>query len=126
MLFRSPALATDLIGGFVHLRFIDFAKLKKGDSISITGFLEDSAYHLRILYDGLQTIQTSLGKVPCHVLVPRMPENKLFEGENSIKVWISQDQNKIPVKIQARMFIGSTGIELSGFRNLKSSLRIVP
>jgi hypothetical protein len=124
--FTIPALATDLIGGFIHLRFIDFNRLKKGDSISIVGFLEDRGYHLRILYNGLQTIQTALGKVPCHVLIPRMPENKLFEGENSITVWISQDQNKIPVKIQARMFIGSTGIELSSFRNLKNSMRIVP
>jgi hypothetical protein len=45
-----------------------------------------------------------------------MPDNKLFDGENSITCWISDDGNHIPVKIQAKMFIGSTGIELGGLQ----------
>jgi len=124
--FDIPAYATDLIGGFIHLRFIDFSRLKKGDTISIAGFLEDTGYHLKVHYAGKQSLETRLGKIPCHVLVPRMPDNKLFDGENSIRVWISEDVNRIPVKIEAKMFVGSTGIELTGHRNLKNQLRIIP
>jgi hypothetical protein len=124
--FDIPEYATDLIGGFIHLRFIDFSKIKKGDTISIAGFLEDTGYHLKVNYAGRQTLETRLGKIPCHVLIPRMPGNRLFDGENSIRVWISEDKNRIPVKIEAKMFVGSTGIELIGHRNLKNQLRIVP
>lgn len=123
--FAIPPKATDLIGGFIHLRFIDFSKIKPGDSLSIAGFLEDKAYQLRILYKGRASVNTKLGNIPCHVLIPKMPDNKLFDGENSITVWISDDLNRIPVKIQARMFIGSTGIELEGFRRLKNPLKIL-
>jgi len=124
--FDIPEYATDLIGGFIHLRFIDFSRLKKGDTISIAGFLEDTGYHLKVHYAGKQTLETRLGKISCHVLVPRMPDNKLFDGENSIRVWISEDTNRIPVKIEAKMFVGSTGIELTGHKNLKNKLRIIP
>ena len=124
--FDIPDYATDLIGGFIHLRFIDFSKIKRGDTISIAGFLEDTGYHLKVQYKGKETLNTRLGKIPCYVLVPRMPNNKLFDGEDSIKVWISDDQNKIPVKIEARMFVGSTGIELTGVRHLRNQLRVIP
>jgi len=124
--FRITPYATDLIGGFIHLRFIDFSKIRVGDTLSIAGFLEDTGYHLRIRYAGKETLETQLGKIPCHVLVPRMPSNRLFDGENSIRVWISDDRNRIPVKIEAKMFIGSTGIELSGFKSLRNGLRVVP
>lgn len=124
--FDIPEYATDLIGGFIHLRFIDFSKIRRGDTISIAGFLEDTGYHLKVLYKGKETLHTRLGKIPCHVLIPKMPNNRLFDGEESIKVWISEDQNRIPVKIEAEMFVGSTGIELTRVRKLKSQLKVVP
>jgi Protein of unknown function (DUF3108) len=58
-------------------------------------------------------------------LIPVMPDNKIFDGENSITCWISDDQNKIPVRIQAKMFIGSTGVELVSFSGLRNQLRVV-
>jgi hypothetical protein len=54
-----------------------------------------------------------------------MPANSLFDGENSIACWISDDLNRIPVKIQAKMFIGSAGLELSSFRGLRNQLKII-
>ena len=107
------------------LRVIDFKKLRLGDTLSILGFFEDASYTLKVMYTGKETITTDIGRIPCHKLVPIMPDNKLFDGENSITAWISDDGNKIPVKIQAKMFIGSTGIELIGFRGLRNQLRLV-
>lgn len=124
--FLIKPYATDLIGGFTHLRFIDFSKIRKGDTLSIAGFLEDTGYHLKILYAGREVVPTKVGNIPCHVLIPRMPRNRLFDGENSVRVWISEDKNRIPVKIEAKMFIGSTGIELTGFKLLRNGLKVVP
>lgn len=122
--FPIQPYATDLIGGFIHLRFIEFSRLKPGDSITIAGFLEDTAYNLRILYKGRSVINTKLGKIPCYELIPKMPDNRLFDGENSITVWVSEDPNRIPVRIMAKMFIGSTGIELDGYSKLRHPLRL--
>jgi hypothetical protein len=123
--YDIPVNATDIVGGFMYLRFFDFEHTKKGDTLSIKGFFEDKSYTLKILYKGKEVVKTSIGKIPCHVLIPVMPDNQLFDGENSVTVWISDDKNKIPVKMSAKMFIGHTGIELTGFRGLRNSIRIV-
>jgi hypothetical protein len=122
--YDIPENATDLVGGFIQMRFFDFKKIKPGDTVAISGFFEDKSYVLRIIYKKREVVHTKIGKIPCHLMVPIMPDNKLFNGENSISVWISDDGNKIPVKIQAKMFIGHTGLELVSFRGLRNQLKI--
>jgi len=46
------------------------------------------------------------------VMSPVMPDNKMFDGENSIKVWLSDDQYKIPLKIKAKMFVGAVEVDI--------------
>lgn len=123
--YDIPHNAKDLVGGFMLLRQINFAKLHKGDTVTISGFFEDTSYYLKVMYKGKETINTKVGKIPCNIMIPIMPDNKLFDGENSITVWISDDGNKIPVKIQAKMFIGHTGLELVSFRGLRNQIKIV-
>ena len=124
-IFDVPNHVRDLVGGFVYLRVIDFAKMKKGEMFTISGFHEDKAYDLQVTFHGTETIKTDIGKIPCYKLVPEVPDNQLFDGKNSVTCWISADQNKIPVKISAKMFIGSTGLELSGFKGLRNQLKVV-
>lgn len=122
--YDIPKNAKDLVGGFMLLRQIDFARVQKQDTLIISGFFEDTSYYLKIMYMGKDLVSTKVGNIPCHRLVPIMPDNQLFDGENSITCWISDDENKIPVKIQAKMFIGHTGVELDGFRGLRNQLKI--
>lgn len=122
--YPIPDNAKDIIGGFMLLRQIDFTKVHKNDTITIAGFFEDQSYFLKVMYKGKDVISTKPGRIPCHKLVPVMPDNKLFDGENSITVWISDDKNKIPVKMQAKMFVGHTGMELEEFRGLRHQLKV--
>ena len=64
-------------------------------------------------------------KVRALVFSPVMPKNKLFEGEDSIVAYFSDDKNRIPLKIDAKMFIGSAGVELVSYSGLKNPLNIV-
>lgn len=124
-IYDTPDNVRDLVGGFLYLRVIDFDRVHKGDTVSISGFFEDTSYNLRIIYTGKEVINTRVGKIECLKLVPIMPDNKLFDGENSITCWVSNDKNRIPVKIQAKMFIGSTGIEMVSFRGLRNQLKVI-
>lgn len=123
--YSIPENAKDIIGGFMLLRQINFRKIQRNDTLTISGFFEDKSYYLKVMYKGKDIVNTKLGRIPCHKLVPVMPDNKLFDGENSITVWISDDANKIPVKMQAKMFVGHTGMELEEFRGLRNQLRVL-
>jgi hypothetical protein len=49
----------------------------------------------------------------------------VFDGENSVTAFFSDDKNRIPVKIDAEMFIGSAGVELTSYQGLKNPLNVV-
>lgn len=123
--YDTPANAKDLVAGFLFLRTIDFKRVAIGDTITVSGFLEDASYDLKIIYTGKEVVETRVGKIPCIRVRPIMPKNSLFDGENSVACWISDDMNRIPVKLQAKMFIGNTGLELIRFRGLRNQLKII-
>jgi hypothetical protein len=109
----------DLLSGYLFLRIIDYNSLHIGDTINVSGFLEDTFYNLNILYEGKEEIETKLGNILAYKLVPVMPDNQLFAGENSITAWFSADRFQIPLKIEAKMFIGHVGCEIIGLQGTK-------
>jgi len=123
--YATPDNVRDIVAGFMYLRIIYFSKYRIKDTITVSGFFEDKSYHFKIIYYGKETIETELGKIPCYKLIPIMPDNQLFRGENSVTAWLSADGNQIPVKVDAKMFIGHAGTELVGFRGLKHQLKMV-
>ncbi len=123
--YSTPDKVRDIVSGFMYLRIIDFSKYKLKDTITVSGFFEDKAYRFKIIYHGRETIKTDLGKIPCYKLVPIMPDNQLFRGENSVTAWISADGNQVPIKVDAKMFIGHAGTEITSFRGLRNQFVVV-
>ncbi|MGC3946584.1 MAG: DUF3108 domain-containing protein [Chryseolinea sp.] len=123
--FDAPAQVRDMVAGFLFLRNMDLSRIKLGDTISVKGFFEDEFYNFRIVYAGKETIKVKAGKIRTIVFKPVMPKNKVFDGENSVTAWFSDDKNRIPVKINANMFIGSAGVELTEYSNLRNPLNLV-
>lgn len=115
----------DMLAGFLYLRTLNLGSLRKGDTIQIKGFFEDTFYKQAIVYQGKEVLKMKFGKVRSLKFKPVMPDNKLFDGENSITAWFSDDQNKIPLRIDAEMFIGKAGVELTEYGNLRHSLNLV-
>ncbi len=109
----------DLISAYQYLRRLDYNRIGKSDTIKIYGFFEDEFYDFEVLYVGKERIKTELGKMTAYKLIPLMPDNKIFDGENAISIWISADENRIPLLIKANMFVGSGIVEIERASNLK-------
>ena len=121
----APPQVRDMITGLMFMRTQDFSGVQLNDTIVVEGFFEDTIYKLKILYKGKETIKTKAGKFRAIVLKPLMPDNKIFNGENSITAWFSDDKNRIPLKISADMFIGSAGVELTSYKGLRNTVNLV-
>ncbi len=122
--YDAPAQVRDMVAGFLYLRNMDLTRIKVGDTVAVKGFFEDEFYNFKIIYSGKETIRVKAGKIRTIVFKPVMPKNKVFDGENSVTAWFSDDKNRIPVKINAAMFIGSAGVELTDYRGLKNPLNL--
>lgn len=113
--FEMPPYAQGMVSGYYYLRTLDFQRMKVGEIIDIKAFFDDETYDFKIRYLGRERVRTKLGKKNALVLSPIMPENGLFDGENSIKVWLSDDAGKVPVKIKAQMFVGAVEIDIQSY-----------
>jgi hypothetical protein len=114
-----PHRFQDLISGYYYLRTIDFNQLRPNDVVAVDAFFDDEYYDFKVRYRGKGEVDTKWGKLRCILLNPIMPANQLFKGENSIKVWLSDDQNKMPVKVEAEMFVGAVELDLKKYKNVR-------
>jgi hypothetical protein len=113
--FEIPRYAQDIVSGYYYLRTLDFKKIKEGEIITVKAFFDDEVYDFKIKFIGREQLKTKLGTINSLVISPIMPENSLFDGENSIQVWISEDRNKVPLKIRANMFVGAVEIDIQSY-----------
>ncbi|TAE65899.1 MAG: DUF3108 domain-containing protein [Bacteroidetes bacterium] len=117
--FTIPDNVQDMVSGYYYLRTLNFDKMKLDEVVTVSGMLEDKSYDLKIKYKGKDVIKTKFGKINAHKIVPIMPENQMFSGENSVRFWVSDDKNRVPVRVEADMFIGKIVVELKNYANLK-------
>lgn len=110
-----PKNVQDLVSGYYYLRTVDFSKLNVGDTIVVDALFEDDLYDFKSIYRGKEEIDTKIGDFEALVISPIMPDNSLFDGEDAIRMWISNDKNKIPLKVSAKMWMGSVGLEITEY-----------
>ena len=123
--YKIPNNAQELVSGFYYLRTLNYERMKPGDVIKMPGFFDEETFNLEITFKGRELVETKAGTIRALKLVPKLPHNKLFRGEDAIKVYLSDDRNKIPVLFQAEMFVGSVKIDMYKCEGLKNRLNLV-
>ncbi|MCK8492552.1 DUF3108 domain-containing protein [Spirosoma sp. RP8] len=121
-IFKVPDNVHDLISGYYFLRTIDFSKLSNGQIIEVPAFYDDTIYNMKVRYRGKDVVKTKQGKVNVLKLNPVLPQNKLFKDEESIRIFVSDDLNKIPVKVEVDLWVGSMVMDLKRNGGLKQPL----
>lgn len=109
----------DLLSSYLYLRNVDFGKYAKGDTIALETFYDEEFYHFKLLFDGIEKVNTRVGELQAYKTYFLMPTNDIFPEEKGIVAWISADPNHLPLKIEAEMFFGKAYCELTSYRNLK-------
>ncbi len=46
----------------------------------------------------------------------------IFEGGEKMTVWVSDDDNHIPLRIESPISVGSIKVDMMGYRNLRHPL----
>jgi len=125
VLFKTKHLTHGMISGFLWMRTLDFNQLAVGDTLTIPAFLQDEFYDFQVVVYKLEELKVKAGKFKSIAFRPVMPDNDVFEGEDSILAWFSDDENKVPLKVSAKMFIGHAGIELTKYTGLKNEPALI-
>jgi len=112
-IYDTPENIRDIVAGFMVVRMIELDRTKKGSVFTINGFYEDEGYKIDVVYHGIEIIKVNNKSIKCHKIKPIVPKNSIFDGQNSIEVWLSNDEKQNIIRIKAKMFVGSILFELA-------------
>lgn len=115
----------DIVSTFYFLRnHPNIDKLKVGESIVVDMFFDDEVYNFKLKFIGKEDLKTKFGTARTMIFRPIVQSGRVFKEEESLTVWISDDENKIPLRIKASLAVGSIKADLDSFKGLKNPFMV--
>lgn len=115
----------DMLSSFYYLRNKDVQNFKVGDEIAIDMFLDNQIYYFKLRFLGEDLLKTKFGKVKTLKFRPIVQSGRIFKAEESVTVWVTADDNKIPIKMEASLAVGSLRADLEAYKGLANSFKII-
>ena len=85
-------------------------------------FLDNEVFNMYIRYLGKETVKTKYGKFRAIKFKPLLIKGTIFEGGEKMTVWVSDDNNHVPLRIESPITVGSVKIDMMGNKNLRYPL----
>jgi len=123
--YTTPQKIHDMVSVFYYLRNYDTRNLKKGDKISVDMFFDNEVYPFKLKFLGHDVVKTKKGKIHALKFRPIVQSGRVFKEDESLTVWVSDDKNKMPLLIKAKLMVGSLKASLIEFKGVKYPVRFV-
>jgi hypothetical protein len=122
---RTPEKVQDIISAFYYARTLDMSQAAVGDTFSIQCYLDDETFPMVIKYAGKQKVKTSAGQFRCIVFKPYLLEGRVFKEKEGMTIWITDDDNRVPVRAEAEILVGSVKMDLVKFSGLQHPVALL-
>jgi len=120
--FKGASQTFDLLSAYYFARNLDLSNVSVNQSFSLTYFLNDEVATLGITYIGKERIKTPLGTFNCLKFSPEIKPGRIFKKDSKLYLWVTDDGNRIPVKAEVEILVGSITLELTDATGLKYPL----
>lgn len=118
--------AFDMLAAIYQTRNIDLSGVNTGNKQHVTVLIDDAYYDIYIRPLSKEVIETQQGsKYRCIKFAAKMVQGTIFKGEEDVLVWVTDDANRVPVYIEAKIIVGTIKAyirEVKGLRNPENSL----
>ena len=112
----------DMLSALYYMRNKDISKFKPGDQITITLFFDEESTPMKLKFLGREVVKTKFGKIKTAKFRPLVQAGRVFKEEESVTVWVSDDKNKIPIKIKASLAVGSLRADINSYKGLANKI----
>jgi hypothetical protein len=119
-----PDCTFDVLSAIYYSRNLDFNKYKEGDKIPLKLLLDGKVHDdLYVRYLGREVIEDREER-KWHTIKfsPLLVEGTIFSGGEDMTVWVTDDENKVPVKIEAKVLVGKVKAYIRHAENLAKPL----
>lgn len=119
---KVPQQVQDVVSSLYYARNLNFDRLNPGDKVPFNMYLDNEVYNMYIRFMGKEKIKTRYGTFKAIKLKPLLLQGQTFNGGEDMTVWVTDDANHIPVRIESPITVGSIKVDLMRYRNLKYPL----
>ena len=110
----------DLPSLFFLARNMDIDNIVPGKKYPMTFAIDDDVYNVYFILYGRETVKVKgLGTVRTIKFAARLVAGEVFNGEEDMMIWVSDDDNRIPVKFEAPILVGTASGRLKSYEGLK-------
>ena len=113
----------DMLSSFYYLRNVDVSNFKKGDEIELDLFIDAQIYPFKLRFLGKEILRTKFGKVQSLIFRPLVQSGRVFKAQESVTIWITDDENKVPLKMKADLAVGSLRADLEAYKGLANTFK---
>lgn len=110
-----PKDTYDFLGAFYHIRKQELAV---GDTIRMTMSGDGTTFDANIVVHKREKLKTIFGKKHCLKIEPQLAGESIFKNTGKIYIWLTDDEHKIPVKMESEVKFGSFIADLKKAKNV--------
>lgn len=120
--YDVPAYIQDVMSAFYYARTMDYTDAKEGQRYHFQNFIDKKVHDLDVQFLAREVIEVGGIKYRTVKLKPLVREGGIFQHEGDLYLWISDDANRIPVRVESGLVIGSVQVDLDKASNLRHPL----
>jgi hypothetical protein len=120
--YAVPPYVHDILSAFYYARTFDYSSMRPGDRLRLYNFYKDTTNELAVKFLGRQELEVTAGTFRTIVIEPLVKEGGLFKSEGRIVIWLTDDERKMPVRVNTKVIIGSIDTELREYSGLRGPL----
>lgn len=110
----DPGVVTHTVtSAFYAFRSLDLVKGKQYEFSAVSG---KKKYKLKVIVHGYETVNVDAGRFDCAIVEPVLDGDGVFNSKGRLKIWISRDARRLPVKVESEIALGSISIELTKWK----------
>lgn len=110
----------DIVTTLYNLRLYDYKNMQVGTKKSLTILFDRKEIKGQLTYLGKETIATAIGDKLCYKLAIGSSNTDVLKGKNSNFLWLTADENKIPVYGKFKIPVGNGELKIKSAIGLKN------
>ena len=110
----------DIISAFYFMRTLNTDEFDDDSTFSINFYLDDSLYHSKIKFESRGSMKTVWGWIDCIKFSPKVATGEVFSKDYPMSIWVTDDENHLPIMAESKVVVGSIKMELIEFSGLKN------
>jgi hypothetical protein len=111
----------DMLSIVYYARTLNYGNMKKGDEVTVSFLSGRKKVNMTIVHQGVESVAANDRRKYNCIKLSLMINERAFEDKNeAMKVYITEDPNRIPIRIDSKLKVGSTRALLKSYKGQRN------